>query len=197
MTDDTGPNTPKSGPDAARLGELLDRADITDVIGRYCFGMDSRDWELYRGAWTDEMKTDLIELSGSQVGRSTIRTDDWVEALKAFFSDIEFSQHLKTPVAFEFDESRENATVLSVMQGKHWASTRTGEHISTTVGYYRDTFTRTGDGWRMTSLKELVGWHEGNVFIVSNGQRKLIAKLSEIYPEIDWERGVQQLMAGV
>lgn len=180
-----------------RLGELLDRADITDVIGRYCFGMDSRDWEMYRGAWTDEMKTDLIELSGSQVGRSTIRTDDWVVALQDFFSEIELSQHLKTPVAFEFDEARDNATVLSVMQGKHWASTRTGEHISTTVGYYRDTFTRTADGWKMTSLKELVGWHEGNVFIVSNGQKKLIAKLGELYPEIDWERGVENLMAGV
>ncbi|MGO4689655.1 nuclear transport factor 2 family protein [Glaciibacter sp. 2TAF33] len=195
-TYETAP-TPVGSSDADRMGELLDRADITDVIGRYCFGMDSRDWEMYRGAWTDEMKTDLIELSGSQVGRTTISTDDWVEALKAFFSEMEFSQHLKTPVAFEFDETRDNATVLSVMQGKHWASTRTGEHISTTVGYYRDTFTRTDDGWRMTSLKELVGWHEGNVFIVSNGQRKLIAKLSELYPDIDWERGVQQLMAGV
>jgi hypothetical protein len=127
---------------------------------------------------------------------STISTDDRVEALKDFFSEIEVSQHLKTPVAFEFDDSRDNAILPSVMQGKHWASTRTGEHLSTTVGYHRDTFTRTAEGWKMTGLKELVGWHEGNVLIVSNGQRKLIAKLSELYPEIDWERGVQQLMAG-
>ena len=57
MTDEQARMTGERS-DAARLGELLDRADITDVIGRYCFGMDSRDWEMYRGAWTDEMKTD-------------------------------------------------------------------------------------------------------------------------------------------
>lgn len=179
----------------AQLKYLTDRAELTDVIGQYCFGMDTRDWTLYRDCWTDDMSVDLIELSGSEAGISTIKTDDWVDAIKAFFSEIPLSQHLKKPVKFEIDG--DSATVLSIMQGKHWMPNRKGDVLSTNVGYYRDRFVRTERGWKMFALKELIHWHEGNVYVSSNGQAKLIQVLRDRYPQIDWDLGMKTLMAGV
>jgi SnoaL-like domain len=160
-----------------KVNNLLDRAEIDDVIGRYTYGMDSRDWELYRSAWTDEISLDFTELwADKDMGR--IRADDWVQALQAFFSDIPQSQHLKMPVSYEFDGDR--ATVLAIMQGKHWMPTSTGGPLQTVVGYYRDEFVRTPDGWRLSGLKELVHWNEGNAHVLDDNIRNLRRVLEEL-----------------
>lgn len=161
-----------------KVQHLLDRAQITDVIGRYSYGMDSRDWELYRSAWTDEIALDFSELELYEKPIETIRADDWVCALQAFFADMPQSQHVKVPVSFEIDGDK--AVVLAVMQGKHWMPTSTGGPTQTVVGYYRDELVRTPEGWKICALKELVHWNEGNSHVLDENLGKLLKVLREV-----------------
>ena len=166
----------------ADVRRLLDRAEIADVIGAYCYGMDSRDWELYRSCWTERIALDFTELELYEEPMPTIAADDWVRALAAFFAEMPQSQHLKFPVRYEFDASGDAATVLAIMQGKHWMPTTTGGPIQTVVGYYRDEFVRTEDGWKLCGLKELVHWNEGNAHVLDDNLRRLLDVLRELEP---------------
>jgi hypothetical protein len=161
-----------------KVDHLLDRAEITDVIGAYCYGMDSRDWELYRSCWVDEIALDFTELELYEEPMPTIATDDWVRALAAFFKNMPRSQHVKYPSRWELDG--DEATVLSIMQGKHWMPTDTGGPVQTVVGYYRDEFVRTEEGWKLKGLKELVHWNEGNAHVLDANLRELLAVLKEV-----------------
>lgn len=163
---------------AEKVQYLLDRAEITDVIGKYALGMDTRDWELYRSVWTDEVVLDFSELELYDKPFEAMRAEDWVRALRAFFADMPQSQHVKVPVSFAIDGDR--AVVLAIMQGKHWMPTPTGGPMQTVVGYYRDELVRTSEGWKIHSLKELVHWNEGNAHVLDANLEKLFEVLREV-----------------
>jgi hypothetical protein len=160
-----------------QVSELLAREQIRDVIGRYCYGMDSRNWEMYRSCWADEIEVDLSDVWDRPAGR--IRADDWVDATRAFFSAMPHSQHIKLPV--DYDIRGDEASVVSVLQGKHWMPNDTGDSLQTMVGYYRDGFVRTAQGWKMSSLEEIVYWNEGNSHVLHDNAKKSLAVLVERY----------------
>jgi hypothetical protein len=174
MSADPGPRT------------LLDRAEISDVIGRYVYALDMRDWALFRSCFTDEIEFEPADEWARGAEKTVYRTDEWLEAVKAFMSEMPHSQHLKVPISFDFEGDR--AVVISTMQGKHYMPNRNGEAISTVVGYYRDRWIRTADGWRQASLKEIILWHEGNwhVFDVAITHfQKAMANIAPVTSQ-DW-----------
>ncbi|MCK9868913.1 nuclear transport factor 2 family protein [Nocardiopsis dassonvillei] len=61
--------THETRPHDAELRRLLDRAEISEVQTRYATGTDSRDWELFRGCFTDEVEADFSEGFGQPVIR--------------------------------------------------------------------------------------------------------------------------------
>ncbi len=150
-----------------KIDALTARAEITDVIGRYTYGMDSRDWALYRSCWTDEISVDFSDLPGyGGMTPAVLPADVWVDGMRALFEHMPHSQHLKVPVSF--DIRGDEATVISLMQGKHFMPTDRGEPTQTTVGYYRSEFRKTPDGWRMSGLTELLYWNEGNSYVLDS-----------------------------
>jgi SnoaL-like domain len=179
-----------------QVRNLADRAEITDLIGKYCYGMDSRNWKLYRSIYTDEIEVDFVQYNPATDDRPAwesrdgwndlfdpplgiVKADDWVRGLKLMFDHLPQSQHIKTPISFDFSDDGNHCEVLSVMQGKHWGPTPTGEPIQAVIGYYQDKFVRTEDGWRMCSLKELVHWNEGNSHVLDSIVIKLVEVLRE------------------
>jgi hypothetical protein len=162
----------------AKVDYLIDRAEINDVIQRYCYGMDSRDWDLYRSCWVDEIALDFTELELFDKPMPTIKADDWVKGLSQFFANMPQSQHIKYPSQWDF--RGDEATILSVMQGKHWMPTETGGPIQTVVGYYRDDFVRTDGGWKMNGMKELVHWNEGNSHVLDANLEQMFKVLKEL-----------------
>jgi SnoaL-like domain len=158
---------------------LLDRAQIADVIGCYVRGLDSRDWDLYRSCWTDEITFDFSELELLDEPLTKIHADDWVAVQKSFFTGLPQSQHVKIPIRYDIDGDK--AVVLALMQGKHSMPTPTGGPIQMVVGYYRDDFLRTPAGWKMSGLKALIHWNEGNAHVIDENLRRMIVVLKDIY----------------
>lgn len=154
---------------------LLDRAEIADVMGRYCLGMDLRDWAMYRSCWTADVSFDVDDFGFADGPAGPLGIDDWIASLQAFFARLERSQHVKYPVSYTFDG--DSAEVYAVMQGKHWHSEATGGPLQTVVGYYRDTYLRTPDGWKMSASKEVLFWNEGNFAVIEPGLDDMFAAL--------------------
>jgi len=150
-----------------KLGLLVDRAEIADVIGRYAYCIDHRDWDGLRSCFAAE-----VEIGLGGLGR--LSGDEWVAMVAAAFAGQPQSQHLKLPIAFEIEG--DSALVISVLQGKHWRpDVRGGGPLQTVVGYYRERFFRGGDGWRIASFEEEVLWNEGNAEIQDRMTEQLLA----------------------
>lgn len=149
------------------LGRLVDRAEITDVIGRYAYCIDRRDWDGLRSCFAAE-----VEIGLGGLGR--VSGDEWVAMVAAAFEGQPQSQHLKLPVAFDIES--DSALVISLLQGKHWRPEARGAGpLQTVVGYYRERFLRVGDGWRIASFEEEVLWNEGNAEIQDRMTEQLLA----------------------
>lgn len=163
-----------------KINYLMDRAELSETIARYTYGMDSRDWDLYRSAWVDgEIYFETSDVGFAQPAISRHHIDDWITALKVLFEDMPHSQHVKTPVRFEIDG--DTAIVLCLLQGKHYMPSRNGDALLTVVGYYRDDFVRTADGWRMRGSREIIYWNEGNSYVLDVGLEKMNAILNSAH----------------
>lgn len=117
-----------------------DRDEILDLIGRYAFAIDDRDWDALDDLFTPDGRVDFTATGG---------VAGTIPELKAFldeaFSSIESSQHLM------------GSTVVSLAPDGRSATARTmclnplvfaGGTLATFAISYEDRLVRTPDGWR-------------------------------------------------
>ena len=146
--------------DEIRLQRLLDRAEISDVQLRYATGTDTRDWEVFRSCFTDEIEVDFSSGFGAPAVR--LKADEWVEMTKPVMARLEATQHMITNhvIAFQDDD---HATCVAYVQARHHSPNTTGDSDLTVHGYYTNQFERTSQGWRIAACKLTVSWMTGNV----------------------------------
>jgi 3-phenylpropionate/cinnamic acid dioxygenase small subunit len=136
--------------DARKLHQLFDRAEITDVQLRYATGVDSRDWELFRTCFTDEIEGDYSSVFGTPPLR--LGADDFVAMIAPVMSALTATQHMITNLTVSFEDS-DHATVVAYVRAIHHNAAIEGGTEQTVYGYYTNAFVRTGDGWRISKVK--------------------------------------------
>ncbi|GHF50257.1 3-phenylpropionate/cinnamic acid dioxygenase small subunit [Amycolatopsis bartoniae] len=138
---------------------LYDRAEISDVQLRYATGTDSRDWELFRSCFTDEVEVDFSEGFGQPVVR--LNADDWVQSTAPRMESFTATHHMITNLAITFDGD-DHATCVAYLRATHHLPNNTGDSDQTVYGYYTNRFERTASGWRIAGLKLTTRWMTGN-----------------------------------
>lgn len=136
--------------DEKKLQTLLDRMEIIDIQNRYATGVDTRDRDLYRSCFTDEMELDM---AGMGLGEPMkISADEWVDRAVSLVSGFESTQHIITNhvVTIEGDE----ATCIAYLQARHYNP----ENMYTVGGYYTNRLVRTPEGWKISRLKLTPSW---------------------------------------
>lgn len=136
--------------DARGLQRLFDRAEITDVQLRYATGVDSRDWELFRSCFADELEGDYSSVFGTPPVR--LGADEFVAMIAPVMSALTATQHMITNLAVSFDDS-DHATVVAYVRAIHHNAAAEGGTEQTVYGYYTNAFVRTGEGWRISKVK--------------------------------------------
>jgi 3-phenylpropionate/cinnamic acid dioxygenase small subunit len=138
--------------------ELSDRAEIHDVIVRYAWSIDTRDWDSLDTCFTEDAYVDYSSNPGGREGPyREIRR--WLERNLAAFAVM---QHLMTNVDITLDGDR--ATARTMMVNPMGAKTRQGPpHFFYVGGRYDDDFVRTADGWRIAKRVETLLWFEGSL----------------------------------
>ncbi|MES0836796.1 nuclear transport factor 2 family protein [Nocardiopsis tropica] len=145
--------------DENRLRRLLDRAEISDVQLRYATGTDSRDWELFRSCFTDEVEVDFSDGFGQPVVR--LKADDWVRGTAPRMESFKATQHMITNHVITFDDD-DHATGVAYVRAGHHLPNSTGDSEQTVYGYYTNRFERTPAGWRICGVKLTALWMTGN-----------------------------------
>jgi hypothetical protein len=131
-----------------------ERLDVLDVLYRFTTGIDTRDWAMYREAFTDVVDVDYSSYRPGSAG--PMPAGDWVARAARLFPGLDASQHTVTNprVALVGDE----AVVDSYVRADHFLG---GERY-TLGGAYEHRLVRTPDGWRIRAVRLRMTWQEGD-----------------------------------
>ncbi len=135
--------------DSARLADEL---AIRALLNRYARAVDSKDWDLYRGVFTDDAHIDY-----SSAGAVAGSRDEVASWLAAGFDAIPWTMHYITNV--ECDITGDTATVRAMFYNPMQLPGMVDQ--SCCGGYYHHELVRTADGWRSRNLREDSVWFTG------------------------------------
>jgi 3-phenylpropionate/cinnamic acid dioxygenase small subunit len=138
--------------------ELSDRAEIHDVVVRYGWAIDTKDWDLLDTCFTADAYVDYSSNPGGKEGPyAQIRS--WLEKMMSAFP---VTQHLMSNIEVQLDGDR--ATARTMVTNPQGAATREGPlHFFFVGGRYDDEFVRTPDGWRIAKRVETTLWFQGSL----------------------------------
>ena len=141
------------------LQELLDRAEIEQLLVRYTRAVDTGDWDRLDEVFTEDAAIDYTQSGGIEGSFAEVKP--WLaEMLPAFFPK---RMHTIGQVAITLDPATpDEATAtayfhnpMPVFDGQG------GEKIVEVGGLYHHRLVRTPDGWRSRDLHEEVVWKRG------------------------------------
>lgn len=138
--------------------DLIDRAEIHDVLMDYAIGIDSRDWQRYRAIFTDEVELDFSSWSGNPA--SPMAADDWVAGVRDTLSGFDGTQHMLMNSSVDLDGDR--ATVTLYMNAHHYLNIDGAHNMHSIGGYYTHRMVRTDSGWLSEACKLTVTWESGD-----------------------------------
>jgi hypothetical protein len=134
----------------ARL--LVDRAAIVDLTHRYCWALDTKDFEALDGVFDPDANGDLLE---------DVRGRDAIKArIRRALEPLEQTQHLVANHMVRVEGDR--AWCRCYLQSQHVRKAAEGGPNFIIAGRYEDELKRTPDGWRIVFRKLTVMWTDGN-----------------------------------
>jgi SnoaL-like domain len=134
------------------LREISDRLEIEELLVRYCYAVDDRDWEAYRNVFTPDAVLDDTVTGGIRSG-----VEEHVVFMKRALSKILISQHAISTLLLDIRRDQANARVhcscpmlVDLGEGK--------KQVFFQGLWYRDRVVRTPEGWRISELVEEGYW---------------------------------------
>ena len=141
---------------------------ITETVYRYAYGIDTRDWVLYRSIFADEIDIDFSSYNGRPSQR--MRADDWVAGVIPLFSGLDATQHTMTNPLVRIDGN--TAVCRMYMQATHGLDHGNDDAWFTIGGYYTDRLARVGNGWIVAAVTLTVLWRRGDAAIMATAARR-------------------------
>ncbi len=137
---------------ALTLQEISDRLEIEDVLFRYCYAVDDRNWDLYRKLFTADAVIDDTVTGGVRSG-----VEEHVTYLTKALSKIIISQHAISTMLIEIQG--DEASVRTVGSVPMVVDLGAGKrHVFFQGLWYRNRLVRTRDGWKIKELIEEGYW---------------------------------------
>jgi 3-phenylpropionate/cinnamic acid dioxygenase small subunit len=134
------------------LQEISDRLEIQDLLARYSFAIDERDWDALDSVFTEDARIDYTESGGARGSLAEIKA--WLpKALERFPA----FQHMVATTKLTLDGDRaESRTILfNPMVLPDAENTPRTFFMGL---WYRDRLVRTGQGWRIAERHEETSW---------------------------------------
>lgn len=145
---------------------LSDRIAIQEVIIRTAMAMDLRDWELLHGCFLDSILTDYSDLRGDPP--AIISADDYVAKRKIALSPLK-TQHLSSNHLITIDGDTAHCSSQMVIYRRKL--TDAGMSHFDTHCHYEYSLQRTESGWKISRIKQVVFWNEGDATIHSGAKK--------------------------
>jgi pantothenate kinase len=136
--------------DEKKLQRLLDRMEIIETATRYATGVDTRDRDVYRSCFTDDIDLDMSDMGLGEPMK--VSADVWTDQAISLVSGFQATQHIITNHVITIDGDL--ATCVAYLQAQHYNP----ENMYTVGGFYTNTLVRTGEGWKISKLKLTPTW---------------------------------------
>ena len=143
-----------------------DRLNVAETVYRYAYGVDTRDFVLYRSIFAEQVAFDFTSFQGGEP--VVMSADQWVAGVRALFTELAATHHAMTNplTAIEGD----TATCRMYVQAHHVYRADDPASWYTIGGYYDDTLVRSVDGpagWLLTGVTLTVLWRRGDPEIMT------------------------------
>ena len=139
-----------------------DFTEITRKRYEYALGIDTRDFDLLRSIFTDEITMDFEDYSGQPA--QTLSADAWVAGVKVLFTGLDATQHVMTNPIVDIDG--ESATCRMYMKAEHFLANDEGSFDYAIGGYYTDQLHKDRDRWVIEAVTLKLFWQRGNRHIM-------------------------------
>lgn len=154
---------------ASRLRRLEDRADISEVVIRYCLTVDRKDWTAFGQCFTDTV------LTGYQGGKPTGSTSraELVGVISEALDGFDLTQHLSTNHVITFDaDDPDRAVCTSAMYAQHQLVGSPNGEDYLLRAIYTNHLRRTDRGWRIEGIWTERRWEDGNLTAVQEAVQR-------------------------
>lgn len=141
--------------------------EITRRRYEYALGIDTRDFELLRSIFTDDITMDFEDYNGQPA--RTMKADDWVAGCRVLFTGLDATQHVMTNPMVEVDGDR--ARCRMYMKAEHFLRNDQGNVDFALGGYYTDSLVRVADRWLIDGVTLKIFWNRGNRHIMELAAR--------------------------
>ena len=149
----------------------MDFDDFNEITRRryeYAQGIDTRDFDLLRSIFTDEITMDFHDYSG--LPAVTVSADSWVENVRALMTGLDSTQHVMTnPIV---DVEGDAATCRMYMKAEHFLQNSQGSFDYAIGGYYIDELVRLNNRWIIKAVTLKLFWQRGNRNIMNLARKK-------------------------
>jgi 3-phenylpropionate/cinnamic acid dioxygenase small subunit len=140
--------------------ELATRTAVTDVIVSYAHAVDTRDWQLFRALFTDDARIDYTASYG--IAGTPDEITAWIAKLMTYEA-VPDTMHAITNVRVVAEGDNASATAYYVNPDV-MAVGADEPYLMFNAGRYDLRMTRTGDGWKISSLAaEIMFSHRGDL----------------------------------
>lgn len=147
---------------------ILERERLHDIlVGRWCLGVDTLNWKLYRNTFAEEVELEFPDPSSPGVVSSKLwRVEDWVAVVRRL-EGFDATQHYLSN--FIYHIAGASAEVSSYLVAEH----HLGSDYFTLGGRSTHILERTADGWKVVKAALAPWWMKGD--------QTLLAKAGERY----------------
>lgn len=157
------------------LQRLDDENEICKLVAAFSLGMDTRDLDLFRSSWADEVDLDLPPLAGRAIQLSgRLRADDYARSAIALVCEFETTQHVNTNHLVTV--SGDQGTCICYTVAQHYLPVGSGDPWLTVGARYDLSARRFAEaGWRFVGFKLTHLWSRGNTSLWKEVARRLSA----------------------
>lgn len=128
--------------------EISDRLEIEQLLVRYCYAVDDRDWPAYLRVFTPDARIDYSE-TGGPIGTPP----EMAAFLRKALAKVKSAQHVISTTLLEING--DHATARTICQCPMVLDMGEGKEQVIFQGlWYEDELTRTADGWRIAKRYE-------------------------------------------
>jgi len=150
--------------------------DLTTMIYRFAYGLDTGNWELMRTLFADRVEIDT-SATGQGVEKSWIAADEFVWRVKLSETGFDGTQLLLgNPIV---DVDGDTAEVTVCFYGEHVAAITSGDPWYTIGGYQTWRLARTDGRWLVDGFTLSPLWTRGNRDVMKVGVRRGEQRLAE------------------
>ncbi len=155
---------------------LLDRAAISDVFHNYATAIDTRDWDLLRTCFTDDVEADFAAMTP---GNIVTGGDNWTGLIRRTIEALDATQHIITNHVHAIDA--DTARSRSYLQAQHVLRGAAGwPDIHYLIGgYYLYDMLRLAGGWKIRRYSLTITWTTGDPQIFRLGVARNKTKTQE------------------